>query len=145
MTWTYTGQPATEPSDAVRWHLGDVDASRPLAQDEDIAFALSLDSDPRRAAAIVATSLAARFARTAGITIDGISVDMAKKADEMRALATRLRAEAEGGVGGLMAPVVGPVVTGASVSAREDAARDTDRIPFPTERDFDPSVLDPLP
>lgn len=145
MAWTYTSDPAGVPRDAVRWHLGDTDQARPLAQDEDIDFALGLDSNPRKAAAMVATSLAARFGRSAGITIDGISIDMSKRAEEFRALATRLNAEADGTGGGATAPVVAPVVTGATHSALAEAERDTDRLKLAVERDYPPTTFEPLP
>lgn len=137
MTWTYTSDPAGTPRDTVRWHLGDTDEKRPLAQDEDIDFALLQEPNPRLAAAIVATVLAAQFDRVTGISIAGLSIDMAKRAEQMRALAVRLRAEASGGGNtAMLAPVIVPVLTGATQSAVDEARADPDRIPLAVERDF---------
>lgn len=41
MAWTYSGNPASTPKDAVRFLIRDTVNTRPLLQDEEIAWALS--------------------------------------------------------------------------------------------------------
>ena len=41
MTWTYTGNPATNSLSAVRWLVGDTDSNRKLVTDEEINYELT--------------------------------------------------------------------------------------------------------
>lgn len=61
MAWNYSGNPASSSKDIVRFLVQDVDAARPLAQDEEIAWALTEEpSSVYLAAALVAEALAGK-------------------------------------------------------------------------------------
>lgn len=75
-TYTYSGNPASSPKDAVRFYVGDVDVARPLLSDEEYAFLLSgtNPADTATQAAVQALRiLATKFAREADITVGDIS------------------------------------------------------------------------
>lgn len=62
MAWTYSGNPSSTTKDAVRFLVGDTVATEPLATDEEIAWALSIQTDIHNASALVARSIATKFA-----------------------------------------------------------------------------------
>ncbi|MFN3077019.1 MAG: hypothetical protein ABT940_09105 [Alphaproteobacteria bacterium] len=72
MTWTYSGNPASSNADTVRFLIGDTDSTDPLAQDEEIAFALAQRGSHYGAAAMICRAIAARFARLADQSVDAI-------------------------------------------------------------------------
>lgn len=76
------------------------------------------------AAATVAEAQAAKYSRKVDLDLDGFRVNYSEQADQMRKLAARLRAQAIAASGGLGTPFVG----GVSVSARDSAVADTDRV-----------------
>ena len=75
-TYTYSGDPASSTKDAVRFYIGDVDTSRPLLSDEEIAFLLlgtnPVDT-PTQAAIQALRILSTKFAREADVTVGEIS------------------------------------------------------------------------
>ena len=64
MTWTYVG-PATSDRDKVRFLIQDVETTRQLLSDEEIAYLLTEWSDIYEAAANAAEILGAKFANKA--------------------------------------------------------------------------------
>lgn len=62
MAWTYSENPASTPKDAVRFLVGDTISTDPLASDEELVWALSLNSNIYAAASIIADSIATKFA-----------------------------------------------------------------------------------
>lgn len=83
MAWTYSGNPAASTSDTVRFLVGDTQSADPLTTDEEIAWALSQNSDSAYAAAAwVAKAISAYFARLAESTeIGPIKINYGKRAD----------------------------------------------------------------
>lgn len=83
MAWTYSGNPATNTKDTVRYLVGDTQSNDPLTTDEEIAWALSQTSDNAySAAAWVAKAISAYFARLAETTeIAGIKIQYGKRAE----------------------------------------------------------------
>ncbi len=68
MTWTYVvADLTTDPVMQVRYLVGDTKASDPLAQDEEIAFALAQRPSIYGAAATVCRSISAKFSRDADV------------------------------------------------------------------------------
>lgn len=63
MTFSYSGDPSTSSTDAVRFEIGDTNEKTQLVQDEEINYALSKEGTVLKAAARVCEGLAARFAR----------------------------------------------------------------------------------
>lgn len=62
MAWSYSGNPASTPKDAVRYLVGDTVSTDPLTTDEEIAWALAQNSNIYVAASIVAETIATKFA-----------------------------------------------------------------------------------
>lgn len=138
MAFTYTANPGGSSRDLVRLLLGDTNAAAPMCDDGEVAHALGDQrQDAHLAAAWLADRLAARFARDEAVSVDGISISGAGRAEAFRKLAANLRAEASrrataSGADG--APrVAGLVVTGLRNSDMAAAERDGDR-PAPAFR-----------
>lgn len=93
MTWTYNGNPAAIPRDAIRWLVGDTDGKRRLVTDEEIAFALSENGDNKtQAAKMVLESLIIKFS-TQGVTkIGDFFFDATKVVNQLRASLERIEA-----------------------------------------------------
>jgi len=114
MSATYVG-PDSSDKDAVRFLLGDTDMSSPLVTDEEITWVLSkwmpVHGTIEYAAAAVAESIAARFAKEANFSADGVSISLANLGTQFRELAASLRSQHKSLlVGGL--PDVGGISTG---------------------------------
>ncbi|HUX46412.1 MAG TPA: hypothetical protein VMV58_00230, partial [Desulfosporosinus sp.] len=73
MTWTYTGRPDENQRDEVRFLVGDTCSEDPLAQDEEIAYALGEQPTVLLAAARVLYALAAKFSRMVTSSVGGVS------------------------------------------------------------------------
>jgi hypothetical protein len=63
MTWTYSGNPAANDRDAVRFLVADTDSTDPLITDEEIAYLVALYSEAPLAAVGAARAIAAKFSR----------------------------------------------------------------------------------
>lgn len=119
-TWTYSGNPATDSKDAVRWLVGDVDGSTQLVSDEEILFALSMRGNRFAAGALVADQIAGALGRLADKKVVGdFELDYLARAGRYRDLADRLRAQAAIGA----APYAG----GISAADKQQVANDSDR------------------
>lgn len=125
MAWTYTSDPSNVERDAVRFLVGDTDSDDPLISDEEIAFFLSeFPQSAYHAAAEVADSIAAKFAREVSHSGDGLSYSAEQLQSNYADLAARLRRQAARRFRG-----AGPYVGGISRRERELADADTDKIP----------------
>lgn len=107
MTWTYGGQPGTNPIDTVRFHIGDVVQSPQSLADGEITYLISeADEDPLRAAATAADLWAGRFAGLSASSKSvgdlSISQDYAGAATRLYDLARRLRSR----LGGIAGPLI---------------------------------------
>ena len=91
MAKTYGGNPSANRKDAVRFELGDTKASDFLVTDEEIEYALSVESTVLRAAARVAYSLSARFARETTERNANVTIDHAAKQRHFLRLARNLK------------------------------------------------------
>jgi len=63
MTWTYSGNPAANERDAVRFLVADTESTDPLITDEEIAYLLDIYTEPPHAAVGAARAIAAKFSR----------------------------------------------------------------------------------
>lgn len=82
MAWTYSGNPANTPRDAVRFLVGDTKADTPLSTDEEIAWALTQNDNVYGAAAIVAQAVSVYFATLAESTeIGPIKITYGRRAE----------------------------------------------------------------
>ena len=92
MSWTYSGNPGANPSDAVRWEIGDTNEKTQFIQDEEILWALNVEGTPIKAAARLAEGLAARFAREEHVRTATFSNMRSNLMQHYLDLAKRLRA-----------------------------------------------------
>ncbi len=120
MSWNYSGDPSSSPLDAVRWFSGDRDIIDQLVQDEEIAFQLVEEPDPRLAAASVCDAIAAQLQRQADASTGDVKESKSQKAKGFLAQASRLRRRA----GILAAPKFG----GLSRSEKDTLDQDTDAV-----------------
>jgi len=112
--------------DKVRLLIGDTDTASPKFQDSEIDAILVAQPNTYYASAQLLDSLAAKYATTVSINVDGFSTSGSDIAKAYRDMAARYRAQAPlAGAGGLAVPFVG----GISVSEIESIASDEDRTP----------------
>lgn len=91
MAWSYSGDPATSLKDRVRWLTGDTRQPEQLATDEEIAWALTQETNAYLAAALVCEAIAARFAREESVSAIGTSHSRGSRAAEYQSRADSLR------------------------------------------------------
>lgn len=121
MTFSYT--PGGGRKDDVRLLIGDLDqtAQQDLRlEDEDIERLLAMEGNLYFAAAVAADILSAKFARKAEGSAGPQSIRPSSRAQELRAIANRLRQRA--------ASTAATFAGGLSRAERDAALADTDRI-----------------
>jgi hypothetical protein len=95
MSWTYSGDPSASELDQVRFYCQDVDETRQLVTNEEIAFLLEEWRDakdsPLYVAAVVAEAIAAKFVGEVDVSADGVSVSQGSLFERYNALAASLR------------------------------------------------------
>lgn len=124
MTATYDATLDTN-ADLVRFLIGDTDVTSPIFQDEEINAVLVINPAPIEAAITMANSAAAKFARRASTTIDGLSVQWKEVSENFRSLAANLKQQANDAPGGLGVPSVSGVSLGVmdGVDSNEDRVK----------------------
>lgn len=120
MAWTFNLALSTS-LDKVRALIGDVDAARPLVQDETILAVLEGTPNVYAAASIVAGVLATLGAVVVRERFGDVQTDYA--APDYATLATTLRDQAE-----TSASFVAPYAGGLSISEKQTAEQDTDLV-----------------
>ena len=139
MTWTYSGDPATNARDSIRFLVGDTDTNDQLVSDEEIAWTNSevtgsgtATTDLYTVAYRVMIAIASKFSRLANQAIGDMRVDLSQKADNARKQAEELRALA-----GRENLVPVPYAGGISISDKNIDRENTDRVdPFFTSGQF---------
>lgn len=99
LTYTYSGNPADNDLDEVRFLLGDTDVSNPptscLFADGEIDYAIAkwgpIYASNLFTASVLAMTAAAQYAQNASYSADGVSVSLGPVGDQLRALAASLR------------------------------------------------------
>jgi hypothetical protein len=89
-SYTYV-DPSTSDKDAVRFLVGDIDSGDWLVSDEEIDYTLDQEPNVYRAAADVAESIAAKFAREVSASAEGMSYSAQELFRNFMDLAERLR------------------------------------------------------
>lgn len=143
MSWNYSGDPTSSDKDAVRFLVGDTDEDDKLVTDDEIEWFLTeFPESPYHAAAEVAESIAAKFAREVTHSGDGLSYAAEQLQQNYAELAERLRRQARRRRRSGMGPYVG----GISRRERELADADKDKIPsaFRSEMHDYPGTRDPM-
>lgn len=121
MVWSYSGDPAANPKDAVRFYLGDTDPDDPQLQDEEILFLVQkFAGNVYLAAADAARGLAGKYSRRADKAVGDLRLSFSQQAQNYWELAKRLQTEA----GKRAVPYAG----GISKSDKKTQEEDTDRV-----------------
>jgi hypothetical protein len=101
MTWTYSGDPASNARDAIRFLTGDTDTNDQLINDEEIAWTNNqvTGSDTATTALYevayrVMIAIASKFSRLADQSVGDLKVDMFQKATNAREQAALLKQQA---------------------------------------------------
>ena len=139
MTWTYSGDPATNARDSIRFLVGDTDTNDQLVSDEEIAWTNNqvtgsdtATTDLYTVAYRVMLAIASKFSRLANQAIGDMRVDLSQKADNARTQAEQLRVLA-----GRENLVPVPYAGGISVSDKQIDRDNSDRVdPFFTSGQF---------
>lgn len=96
MTHSYTS-PDTDPKDVVRFLLQDTNPAEWLLTDEEITYAIRkwfpIWGTFEYTASVLAENLAARYAREATYSADGVSISLGAVAQQFRDLAAELRSQ----------------------------------------------------
>lgn len=121
MTWSYNTALATT-KDQVRFEIGDTDATAELLQDEEIAYAISVEATMWGAAARCCEAISRNFLRKADVRIGrgGTTLTYSTAAKQYAEMAAAFRKRANG----MNAPWSG----GTSISAKQAAAADSDLV-----------------
>lgn len=132
MTATYDTTLATD-TDKVRLLTGDTAIASARFSDEEIGAALTATGGVYAACAMLFDGLAAKYAVSVNISVDGYSRGSGKIADNFMKMANRFRAMAAmKDAGGLGAPFVGGISEDEIQAQREDV----DRVPNYFEHDM---------
>lgn len=92
MAFTYTNNPANSTNDAVRFEIGDTVDKTHQVENEQIAYALSLEGDNiLRSAARICDALAAKFASQETVRTGSVTTDKSSITQRYIQLANRLR------------------------------------------------------
>lgn len=121
-TWTYSGNPATDQKDAVRFLIGDTDGARQLISDEEILWAISDTGDRYLAAAACCRTLGSETAAAGKVTVGDMTQEGSRDAEGWMRLAADYERRAT-----LTSSPPSPIFGGESMSRRDTVARDTDR------------------
>lgn len=124
MVWSYSSPDASD-TDAVRFLIGDTNTTQQQLSNEEIAYILTIQSNVIRAAAFAAKTIAAKYSREVGSSIESVRVFAADKFKHYMELANSLLAEAASSTSdGLGLPLIG----GISISEIASVEEDTDRV-----------------
>lgn len=92
MTWSYTGNPASSPKDAVRFLIGDTDKCAELLQDDEIKYLLSqYNNAPMNAAIRACEVIMAKFSRMADESVGQVKISFSQKSKSYREMLANLR------------------------------------------------------
>lgn len=119
MSWTYSGDPANNSRDAVRFLIGDTDTADQLVTDEEISFAITQKGTGYGAAWMIAVALQAKFARQVTSSAGELSENATDRAKNFSDLATKLY--------GMMLSGAKPYFGGTSIADKMAADADTSR------------------
>lgn len=102
MTWTYSGNPSSSATDAIRFLIGDTDSTDQLLSNEEIAWLNTQETgSPTSTSALYETahyaceSISAKLARLADTQIGDLNVKLSQKAQGYLVLAKQLMVHAD--------------------------------------------------
>lgn len=123
MTWSYsTADLATSTKDQVRMTIGDTDTTAQLLQDEEITWAISVESSMWGAAARCCEAISRNFYRKADVRVGrgGTMVNWSGAAKQYGDMAAAFRKRANS--------MNSPWAGGTSIAAKDSAAANTDLV-----------------
>lgn len=123
--WNYSGNPASNDRDQVRFLIGDTCKEDPLVSDKEIAFAISEQTSLKLAAAMCLRALAAVHSRMVTKKIGDISVNCSDLAKQFKARADELDPFNVATAAPLLAL---PVFGGLSITEKETLDDDDDAV-----------------
>lgn len=128
MTWSYSGDPASSDTDAVRFLVGDTDTNDQLVENEEIDYALSQSTTVYGAAALTCRAIAALFSRDVDTSLSGGEYSESQRAEHYRNLAERFDSMSQNAPlrSGASAPV--PFVGGVRRTEMETVREDDNRV-----------------
>lgn len=129
MTWSYSGNPSNSDLDQVRFLIGDTDTTDQLVTDEEATWALS-EGSVYNAAAELCDAIAAKFSRKVDKSVGDLRLSYSKLSEQYSKKSKQLRSR--GAFGGIAA-----YAGGISVSDKETAESNTDRVSPSITRDMD--------
>jgi hypothetical protein len=120
MTWTYASNFSLS-RDKVRWLVGDTDTNDQLVTDEEIAFALTEDSNVYTVAASVCESIAMKVGARLTVNANGSKIDADEQYKHWMDRASSLREKA-------VSSGVASFAGGLSIAGKDAVEDDTDRV-----------------
>lgn len=126
LNWSYTGDPANRPLDAVRLLISDTDSARPQLSDDELAWLLTQETNPYYAAARAAELISSSYSGKSTKTVGDLSISFGELASHYGDLADRLRAQAADPRLSGAVPV--PYAGGLSVAEKQGDVADTDLV-----------------
>ena len=123
-TWSYSGNPATDEKDAVRFLIGDVDTRRQLISDEEILWAITDANNRYGAAATCCRLLGSESAASGTVTVGDMSEGGGRDAAGWMDLAAVYDRKAV-----LVGSPPTPYFGGESMTRRDTVAGESDRRP----------------
>lgn len=120
--WTYSGDPATSKSDAVRFLVGDTNPTEPQLQDGEVAFCVAQRSTVYGAAAMACLQIATGYSRQADSVQGPTRTLYSSRARAYAARAAQYESLAAARGGGM------PYAGGISVSDKIRVETDSDRV-----------------
>jgi hypothetical protein len=121
---SYTGNPSSSNIDKVRFLLGDTDESAEQLTDTEIEFLLTEQTNAYDAAALGASTLAAKYAKLADRSVGDLSISYSQLSKNFNALAKTLTSQGATSVSGFR-----PYAGGISIADKDSQNADTDRTP----------------
>ena len=121
MAWTYSGDPSKSDRDWVRWRVGDTDSSDKLQTDAEIDAAVTTYGTKYLAAAQIALSIAAGYARRVDTAMGKLKISHSQRVQYWTDFAMKLQAEAD-------LTGVAPWAGGISKDSKQEFEADTDRV-----------------
>ena len=121
--WTYSGDPANSPKDAIRYLVGDTVFTDQQVQDGEINFAIAQTSNQWLAAAMVCRALSARLSREADVSDRELRTSYSARARSYLRMAVQYEMRSDFLGGGM------PYAGGISLSDKQANVSNTDNVP----------------
>lgn len=132
MSWSYSGNPASNTKDMVRFLIGDTITADQLLQDEEITAVLAGEPDVTKSAAICAESISAKYSRLADVAVGKTRISYSQKSEAYSRLSDKLTSEVASSKSLKAVPYAG----GISVTDKDAQQLDSDRVDPMFERDM---------